>query len=473
MLVVTFVAIFAIGAQLRIDTDVWWHLRAGARTLSDGFIRQDSFSFTKAGEPWIDHSWGAEVISYLFWSVGGYGALELLTAAFALVGGVLVYRMCSGGTYLRCVAVGAASITASVFWAPRPQMFSYALTAVVLYVLFLVRHRGVDILWLLPLIMLVWANLHGGFAIGLILIAVTLGGELLERVLPLDERGHLETRTVGSLALVGAISLGAVCLNPYGPRLLSVPLQTAGGTFARLIEEWAPPEIHRASFWPFAAMVAILFLSVGASPRRLGWSDGLLCTTVTLLAFSAGRNISTFAVVVTPVITYHLAAVFAERGIALRPLRRASSPLVALNVAIIVFIVGFAAHRVSVSFRDATFTASQRQTLPVEAVAYLREHGVRGNLFNSYDWGGYLIHELPEVPVFVDGRSDLYGSDFLYDPYLFIAGGGPRFQDRLDRYKIETVLIHRTDGLASVLAVSPSWRSVYSDTLAIIFERRR
>ena len=220
MIVVTFVLIFALGVQLRVDTDIWWHLRAGADTLDNGMIRADPFSFTKLGEAWIDHSWGAEIISHALWAVGGYGALELLTGLLALAGGVFVYLMSSGGTYLRCCVVGLASLTASVFWAPRPQMFTYALSALVLYVLFLRRYRGIDVLWLLPVVMLVWANLHGGFAIGLALIAGVLVGETLERRAPLDDRGDWTTRGSEARALRRALGRGRLGqpLRPGAPQ---------------------------------------------------------------------------------------------------------------------------------------------------------------------------------------------------------------------------------------------------------------
>jgi hypothetical protein len=379
--------------------------------------------------------------------------------------------MSAGGTYLRCVAVGFASLTASIFWAPRPQMASYVLTALVLYVLYLRRHRGVDLLWALPLIMLVWANLHGGFVIGLLLIGGTFVGEALEHVLPLDERGRLDGRALRRLALVGLVSVVAVCVNPYGPLLFSVPYEIAGSPAAALIEEWAPPDLHAASFWPFAAMLVMLVLGVGASPRRLGWSDGLLSTGVTLLAISAGRNISTFAVVVTPVLTYHLHALLEERGWVVRPLKRATASIVALNALIIGVVAAVAVQGLFASFGDR-LARSERAELPVGAVDYLRENGVRGRLFNTYDWGGYLIHALPQERVFVDGRSDLYGSDFLYSPYRVVAGGGPGWQQQLDRFGIGTVLLRRSDGLVSVLAASPAWKFTYADDHAVVFERR-
>jgi hypothetical protein len=251
-----------------------------------------------------------------------------------------------------------------------------------------------------------------------------------------------------------------------------VPLETGGGPFARLIEEWMPPDLRAASLWPFAAMLVLLVVSVGASPKRLGWSDATLCSAATLLAITAGRNISMFAVIAAPVIAYHVSAFCEERGWVLRPLQRANTILVTANMLLILCVVVIAADRLSGSIRDSTFEAGARETLPVDAVEFLRAQGTRGHLFNAYDWGGYVIHELPEVPVFVDGRSDLYGADFLVNPYLVTAEGGPGWERQLDRYGIGTVLVHRSGGLANALAASSAWRWAYSDDLAIVFERR-
>ena len=226
MLVVVFGLVFALGASLKIDPDVWWHLRAGADTIDHWVIRKDTYSFTKAGVSWTDHSWGAEVIMNLVFHTIGYGGLTMMAGLLAVTGGIFVYRMSSGGTYVRALAVAFASLTASIFWSPRPQMFSYALTGAVLYVLYLRRRRDVDVLWALPVLTLLWANAHGAFAIAFILMAGTIVGEALENIAPLDGRGHLDRRSLGKLGLISFVSLGAACVNPYGPRLLAVPFDT-------------------------------------------------------------------------------------------------------------------------------------------------------------------------------------------------------------------------------------------------------
>ena len=205
---------------------------------------------------------------------------------------------------------------------------------------------------------------------------------------------------------------------------------------------------------------------------RLGWTDGILCLGATFLALTAGRNVSTFAVIVTPVVTYPAHAALDERGRGLRLQRTATIPVALANLVIIAVVLGIATGRVSRSFVEHERVAEEKQTLPVEAVDYLRAQGVRGRLFNEYAWGGYLIHQLPAVPVFVDGRSDLYGGAFLANPYQQLEGGGPGWQQMLDRYGVGTVLVSRTSGLAYVLAADPAWRWVHTDRLAAVFERR-
>ena len=148
------------------------------------------------------------------------------------------------------------------------------------------------------------------------------------------------------------------------------------------------------------------------------------------------------------------------------------TPYLFLAPYMILFTVFVAANRLSDSIRDSTYRAAARKTLPVDAVEYLRKQGPQGRLFNAYEWGGYVMHEMPQVRVFVDGRSDLYGGDFLISPYLVTSEGSPGWERELDRYKIGTVLVSRTGGLANALAASSDWRWAYADDRAVVFERR-
>ncbi len=182
MIIILFGLIFALAVRVPVDTDTWWHLRSAQYMLSHGFIYADPFSFTKAGVAWINHSWGSQIILYGFWKVGGMVGLAIYVAGLATAGMYFIYKMCEGSGYLRAFAIVLGAATAAVFWSPRPQMISFCLSAVVLYLLYLYRRKQIDRLWLLPIIMGVWGNLHAGFSIGFIFMGGVIAGEILGRL---------------------------------------------------------------------------------------------------------------------------------------------------------------------------------------------------------------------------------------------------------------------------------------------------
>ncbi len=179
MTIILFALIFALAARVPVDTDTWWHIRSGEYTLTHGMIYADPFSFTKAGETWINHSWGSQIVLYAAWQIGGAAGLSIFMAALATAGMFFVYKMGEGSPYLRAFALILGSAAAAVFWSPRPQMFSFLLSAVVLYLLYLYRRKEIDRLWLIPIIMAVWGNLHAGFSIGFIFMGGVIAGEIL------------------------------------------------------------------------------------------------------------------------------------------------------------------------------------------------------------------------------------------------------------------------------------------------------
>ena len=176
---VLFGLVFALAVRLPTDTDVWWHLRAGEQIVHHGIIRTDTFSHTMAGAAWVDHSWGAQVVLYGVWRLAGSYGLALYTAVLATLGMWLLHRMSSGSILARGPALLLGAATAAIFWTPRPQMFSFVLAAALLYLLHLHKREGRDLLWAVPILMAVWAHLHAGLSIGLILLLGSIGGGVL------------------------------------------------------------------------------------------------------------------------------------------------------------------------------------------------------------------------------------------------------------------------------------------------------
>jgi len=465
---IVFVLLLALATRPPADSDMWWHLRSGAYMLEHGLIRQDPFSFTRADTVWINHSWGTQFILYGLYQTLGNPGLALYTAFLAVGGMAFVYAASEGNAYLRAFALVLGAATAAVFWSPRPQMISFCLSAAVVYILTLYQRRGIDRLWFLPPLMLVWGNLHAGFSIGYILMAGTLVGELVGAVLNPAVGRWIRVRR---LALVSAISFAVLIVNPYGVQLYALPFQTVGIDVLRdYIQEWRPPDFQQLYILPFVVMIVGLIGALGASPLRLRWSDFFLISGTLYLALAAGRNIALFAVVATPLLTLHLNAALDQHGWVL-PERNAVPPIQGRLNALLLFLIclGAAAKMIFVLI-PVQVQAAQATIAPVAAVEHLKTLDVAGNLFNSYNWGGYLIWAASERRVFVDGRTDLYGNEFLTE-YIQTASAQDGWKATLDRYDIDIVLVEVNGSLAEALALTPSWRLEYQDTQAVIYVR--
>jgi len=470
--IILFMLLFALATRIPIDTDTWWHIRSGEYTLTQGMIYADPFSFTKAGEPWINHSWGAQIALYAIWQIAGNFGLAVFVAGLATAGMWFVYKMSAGNVYLRAFAIVLGAATAAVFWSPRPQMFSFLLSAVLLYLLHLHKREKIDRLWLIPPIMALWGNLHAGFSIGFILLFGSIAGEILGRIFNPQGEAVVSWLGIRKMALVTVVSMAAIVINPYGLQMLGVPFQTISiGALQNFIQEWNTPNFHERQNWPFIFLLIGLFGAAGASKKRLDWTDFVLASGTAFMGLLAGRNVAVFAVVATPILTRYLDAILSERGWVVQPVKRATPRMARLNMILVVVIGLLSLAKVLLVLDVKTVDAAQREYLPVDAVEHLKGMNGEGAMFNSYNWGGYLMFQAPDIPVFVDGRTDLYGDTFLTQDYLQTASGAPGWQDRLNQYAIQRVVVEVNSGLARALRNEAGWRLDYEDDLGVIFVR--
>jgi hypothetical protein len=483
MAAVLFILLFAMAVRIPTDTDTWWHIRSGEYMVENQeILRSDPFSSTRYGEDWIDHSWGSQIIIYgsyhLFGGEGQPGdsgniGLALFMSILAIVGLAFVYQMCEGNVYIRAFALVLGAAAAAVFWSPRPQMFSFALGALVLYLLHLYKREHVDRLWLIPVIMIFWVNLHGGFAIGFIFLFGSLLGEVLGNIFNGDDPRVVRWDRLRKMALVTAVSIAAIIVNPFGIQMLGYPFRTINiGVLQDFIQEWASPNFHQAQVWPFALLLLGVLAAVGLSTRRIDWTDLVLTGGTALMGLMAGRNIAVFAIVATPVLSRHVNNWLTERGWIIRPVRRVHGPMVVLNwVLLIVVLLGGLA-KIAAALNEPIMREAQEKYLPVEIAAFLDDSPPPGTMFNSYNWGGYLMFAAPDVPVYVDGRTDLYDDEFLRQ-YLDIYFARDDWREALDEQDIGFVVIEESSTLAKLLRTEPeTWsESLFDDDHSSLFVR--
>lgn len=479
---ILFILLFAMAVRIPLDTDTWWHLRSGEEILEQGKIpTEDEFSHTLRGEDWIDQSWLAQVVLYAFYkATGGNGdpgdtgtiGLAIFTAIFATGGMALVYKMCAGNIYSRMFVLVIGAATAAIFWTPRPQMFSFFLSAVVLYLLYLYKYKQVDRLWLIPVMMVLWANLHAGFAIGFIFLLGFLGGEAVGNLLDKSDAHAVSWQRLRKVGIITLISVVVLSINPYGPQMILYPFKTAGIQILNLfIQEWRSPDFKMPQTWPFVILLASVIIFGSRTRQNIAWSDLALTAGTALLALWAARNIAVFAVAATPVLSRQVDAWLTERNWQITPSQQATKQQIRLNwILLIVILLGGVA-KVGTTLATKAVRENQGEFLPVEAANFLNENNPQGPMFNEYNWGGYFIFAVPDIPVFVDGRTDLYDDDFLKDYFRAILGA-KEWRRPLDKYDIRLVVVEKSSALATLLREKPDeWRIIHEDDLAIIFER--
>lgn len=448
--------LFVIGGNRALqDADTYWQTAIGQWIIDHrAWPTVDVYSFTKPGAPWISSSWLAQVFLAASHSAIGWAGPVILAAfgtasAFAL----LVHALCRRftATHAIIVAMAAAVLSAHHFLA-RPHVL--AMPVMVAWVYGLVNasdERKAPSFWLLPLITL-WANLHGGFVLGLALIAP----------FALDALWNAGTAQRIPLALrwtvFGLCALAASWITPYGWNLLLAARQILdlGGALA-LISEWQPVDF--SSLGPFeicllAALGAALWRGVVLSPPRILLVLGLLH-----MALSHNRNIEVFALLTPLVLAKPLSMQFGRSDGA--QVSRGMAGIIAVILATTAATWAFAAHH--------TFTPVASQT-PVAAVNLLKERKASRILHNA-GFGGYLITQ--GVPVFFDGRAELYGEDFVVKALKALAlQNVDTFLGLLDTYKIDATLLAPTTPAAGLLDKLDGWQRIYADDTAVVHIRK-
>lgn len=466
----TFIALFAMAIRYPADSDTWWHLRAGQAMLESGsLLTTDIFSHTRAGSLWINHGWLAQLFWYGLLAWGGLTALSLGLATLVTVTFWLVWRQSEGNLYVKAFGVILGAIASSIVWAARPQMVSVLFSAVAAFLLYRFKKEDRSLLPWYPLLVLVWVNCHGGFAVAFILPACYLAGEAVNRL----TRPAAPTIRWRHLLVTVGLSLAVVGVNPHTWRLWLYPFQTVGiGVLRGFIAEWQSPNFHLPILLPFWLMVLLLLAAFAQSGRKVDWTDLALVGAWATLSMLAVRNVAIFAVVCTPIlIRYTQAALEAQFGPLTLGRPRLVSPLISrVNALLLGLIVVAALAQIGVTLNPQALRKAEQEKFPAEAVAFLKAHPLAGPMFNSYNIGGYLMYHLPEYPVFVDGRTDLYNDEFLR-AYLQTVNVGPDWEALLAQYHIRLVVLEKDLPLAGIIGRTGGWEEIYSDAQIVILRR--
>ncbi len=444
------------------DPDFWWHLKTGQYLLQTHHLPSpDPFAYTTAGagEAYrgelltrhfnLTHEWLAQMLMYLAWLGTGFPGIVivrvLLLAGFSGLAGFVVYQRCHG-FYRALAATVAAAAAAYAFAADRPYLVTFLMVAIFVTVLESRRR-----LWLLPLLMVIWANCHGGYFLGIVIVGAYLGEALWRR-----------KANLGPLLLSAVATALVSGINPNGYHVFEILLHYRASFLTSRLLEWQAP-----SLWPPTVFSALLILGAAVlvwQRGRVRPSDWLLFLAFGAAALTAQRNTILIGWVAPVLIFSYLP----ERKTVRYALPAAAAILVAALVA---------------GFRFQPRVEEWRW--PSGAAEFLTAHSIRGPLFNTWEFGGYLMWRLwPAEKVFIDGRalSESVFQDYARILYNHDASDGlPDAAHLLDHYGVQTIVMNGfeyNNGLLYLLAPSladprqTAWKLVYGDAAAMVFVRQ-
>jgi len=469
-----FVIIFALGLFIMAcrnvtDPDVWWHLRTGQIILQTRQVpHADPYSYTRLGAPWIDHEWLSQVLIYFLFRIGGCIALTVTFAVVVAAALLLVFARSPGKPYIAAVVTLVGAFASAPSWGSRPQMITFLLTSVAL--LLLERsYNQPQLLWWIPLLLLFWANLHAGYALGIGLLVLFALGDALDAAFGFSSSAELVSRLKTLLPVLG-FSLAVIVINPYGARLYAYPFQTIHSrSMLTYISEWVSPDFHEARYVPLALMILGTLVLPVFSPLRLRPRELTLLLVATYAALRSVRHIPLYVLVAAPILSAMLDSWIAR----FRGELPAENPLTRPRIAGHMLLL--AAFTVFVVARLVFVASGQRQAeakqFPAAAVSYLRAHHPPGPMLNHYDWGGYFIWQLPQYPVYIDGRADVYGDAWEDERSSLYWILRKDWQEVLERRGIRLVVLPPDAPLVTVLQLVPGWKQVYADAQAVILTK--
>jgi hypothetical protein len=447
------------GLMRMTPIDLAYHIRVGNLILDHGIPRIDSFTFTAAGQPWLDQQWGAQVVLAAFYRIGGWPALALFRAGLML--------LTFAPVRLACRARGASERAASLLTTAafvmclsnlgmRPQMLALPLFTTSLW-LVLDRRAHPARLWLVPVMTVAWANLHGSFVVAPALLTLVLLEDLWRR----------DPMARSSAALVVATLL-ATFANPFGLGAWRYAIDIATSpTIRTTVQEWTPTTMRSVSGFLFFVSAAAVTVFLARRKGPTPWVDLLWLGSFALLALPALRGVVWWALVAPPIVAGMLPRPDASelvRG-------HDRSPLGVIVVASLLSLFGLMLpwhSRPNV----LTGAAPQLTDAPehlVEATADAVPVG--GHVFVTEGWGSWFEFALPDRPTFVDPRIEIF-PDRIWNDYDAVMSGREGWQGVLDNWHVDAVVLQTSDTtLRSFIIKDAGWRLAYEDDLGAVFVR--
>ena len=451
------------------DPDVYLHLTTGRHLLSTGELPHiDVFSFTRQGEPWVMHEWLYQIFLYSLHQAFGATGLKIFGAA--ILTAILYFNK------KNCEIVKAWNFAAWVttlilfiawikFIGLRPHIITFLFFVLTLRFILLYRyqqqHRA---LYLIPVMMLLWVNSHGGFIIGIVLLGYMT-------LLTLIENRLNDKRPPWHLMKVLLLTVLASAVNPYGLEQLLFPFQLIEQWIMEYVTEWQSPSLSEWNIIIYLLIIGAFVLMSPLIPRNDRRFQLLFVTPFILASFEAVRHLPLAAFIIAPFFAAQLTRLISARsqsrqhaGVLRTELGKTEyvlNWLVLLAFCVTLYWIYPALNK------QASNTFNKR--FPTGATQYLIEHNIRGRMFTTLEYSDYILfHRYPEQKVFYDVRFEIYGEEIARD-YLRMLNAAEGWQQLFKKYAIAFSVIDKSKPIYGAIAKDSDFMLLYEDAHSAIF----
>jgi hypothetical protein len=467
--------VLSVKGNLLGDADTGYHIRAGEYILDNLRIpHYDIFSFTTPPIPWTAHEWLSEVIFALIHKFSGLSGLVVaMTVVIASAYTVLLKFLRASGINMIVAAliVALAAGASTIHWLARPHIFSLLLTLIWYIILDTYQYKNKNYLYLLPPLMVLWVNLHGGFIAGFMLLAIYITGNLLKVIFIKEERSET-SHLIKILLVILFLCLFASLLNPKGYKILLFPFELTANKFIMdNVNEWLSPNFHTDLRYEY--MLLLMILVFGVSVLKLNAIETLLVILFTHMSLFSARYIPLYAIILSPIIAKridHLTLTLSDRKLIKRFLSIADRATVTDSktkgylwslLAVLALLITLFMGKIEYNFDN--------KKLPVDAVQFIKKEKITGNMFNNDEFGDYIIYAAwPDHKVFFDGRSDMYGIARMKE-YIKVVRIEQGWDEVLKKYNINWIIYNANSPLSQFLLERDDWKLIYADKVANIF----
>ncbi len=481
--------VFLVGIALALtynflDPDFGWHVKSGELILQRGIPYQDWYTYTMPTFAWINHEWLMDIGMYKALQVVGFRGVQLL---FLLVftAGFFVIKKKRWPLWAWALPVFLAYMATIEFLGVRPQLFTALFVAILIALVEKFLEVNSKVIWWVPLLFLAWVNLHASFFGGLFILCVILACELFKKT-PLKNFWILKNfnyqekpwRPIGVLAGVTAISLLVTFINPYGIRIYEELFRTIGDGYLKFhIAEWFP--LVFTGFKPLISLYIGVVVGCGlVFYRRLAFNHLVLSAVFLLLSLSSIRYFLLFAIVAIPLLVESALQFYQIINRQKLKIVFASAPLwykVVCFIPVIILLASFGMY--GYQLVNERMHNSGIDYYPEKALSFVANLPDSERIFNEYGWGGYIIWNLPNRKVFIDGRMPSWrlpaqaGQDgqFVFKDYIDITDANPGFEKILEKYGVTVAFIPHNK-LAGELT-NLGWNTIYEDESAIVLKK--